>query len=992
MPTTDSRTDATSAGIESSSSSTTTKDETSSTAITTAMTLPTMAATSATTESLISLTTKITQTTAVRNPIDTTIATEEPTAKITTYPPTTEEMTTISEDFTTESPFPKEISGTVCGRRDSEHRCDSAYWVLENDHTGRSFLRLNSFQEGASVIRIIEIKKDVYRIAINDSGILKFANPFRSVEHPESPQKIAMSELPDKPDDNFEWKIEKDEINGNQFFKISDLQSFSYFKRDFWDIILSYIGRSASEQPGPFLISFLIFLNLVVGRSKLVTTAFTRTAAQVSELTFGMVRKCAAKLLLLSLVGHVAAGALDIEQIQNQNDDEPKFVEVTIRELEETEFVGKMDASVILFPEPMMSNERVRRSGNGQRRRLTAKQRRKLQQQKKNKNQYSSYAQITSSKAPKKGLTQPGWSMWAAWGKCSVTCGEGFRLRRRFCKNSSVGSRDCPGSAVERQRCNPANCGGYEWGLFEYTSCSKECGGGTTIAKRQCFKQGTRYVVDESNCGSGPTTARVKCNTHPCSSPEAYAWTSFEFNECDKDCGGGISYGFRSCINKVNGNYVDDSKCKGDAYTQKPCNTHPCFTARPKSTKSPATNEWQCGTQPSQFPDRPKVNLRIHGGAISNDGEWPWQVSLQHRNCNHRNNCEWKHLCGGSIVDNKWIVTAAHCIEESGYFTDNNNPGDDWAIVVGMDKLNYKHDDVANKNSDGTRFLLEKIIPYSEYRFQYITHHDIALLKLRTEITYGFDRLPICLGGGRKPKHGDKCSISGWGYTTGNPKDTKLSYHLKDAEIPVVSFNQCRKTGIWYKLLQEDSHMCAGDSSKVGLDSCGGDSGGPLSCLDQNSGQYYLAGVTSFGFSDCGKVGHLGIYANMANYEGWVKNTIAADKMTYGASTTVEPYNTAAYSYYYGDYDYKSGLPGSAINLDPGPDHFFNLSYQGATLPSACDPSSNLPSHLTSSVAPHRETEPDRSRQSHNTPTKFNTNSKKRNHPTSNLQTTLPLL
>ena len=69
-------------------------------------------------------------------------------------------------------------------------------------------------------------------------------------------------------------------------------------------------------------------MNLVVGRSKLVKTAFTRTAAQVFELTFGMVRKCAAKLLLLSLVGHVAAGTLDLEQqIQNQNDDEPKFVE-----------------------------------------------------------------------------------------------------------------------------------------------------------------------------------------------------------------------------------------------------------------------------------------------------------------------------------------------------------------------------------------------------------------------------------------------------------------------------------------------------------------------------------------------------------------------------------------------------------------------------------------------------------------------------------------
>jgi len=609
-------------------------------------------------------------------------------------------------------------------------------------------------------------------------------------------------------------------------------------------------------------------LNLVVGRSKLVKTALTRTAAQVFELTFGMVRKCAAELLLLALVGHVAAGIVDPDSIQH-DDDEPKFVEVTIRELEESDFVGKIDASVILFPEPLMTgHERVRRAGNGK-----------------------------SSSA-----LGAGWSNWTPFASCSGVCGAGSTQRRRFCKNAAVGSSRCPGAAVERKECTPKGCGAeqqYDWGQFEYNSCSRSCGGGVTLASRQCFKKGTRDVVDRSFCEEGPAQRKMRCNTHPCAAKEAFAWTAFDYGECDVTCGNGVQFGFRSCVNKVTMKYVDSTKCQGDQYITRSCNNAPCNV----SIKSVKSVEATCGMVPRNKQGPAQVNLRIHGGDHSMDGEWPWQVSLQHKSCKYRGGrqCEWKHLCGGSIVDNKWIVTAAHCIEESGYMVNNNDPGDDWAIVVGMNKLNYDHEDVNNKNSDGTRFLLEKIVPYSEYRFQYITHHDIALLKLRTEITYEDDKQPICLGGGRVPKAGSKCFISGWGYTTGSPKDTKLSYHLKDAEIPVVSFNKCRQTGIWYKLLNEDSHMCAGDSSKPGLDSCGGDSGGPLSCLDEASGQYYLAGVTSFGFSDCGKAGHLGIYARMETYEPWVHETIEADKTMSSAPPSYDSF----YGYDYSA-DYKS--------------------------------------------------------------------------------------
>ena len=440
----------------------------------------------------------------------------------------------------------------------------------------------------------------------------------------------------------------------------------------------------------------------------------------------------------------------------------------------------------------------------------------------------------------------------------------------------------------------------YDWGSFEYNSCSRSCGGGITLATRQCFRKETRDVVDRSFCEDGPAQRKMRCNTHTCAAKEAFAWTAFDYGECDVTCGNGVQFGFRSCVNKVTKKYVDSAKCEGDQYITRSCNNAPCNVSI-KSVKS--VSEATCGMVPRSRQGPAKVNLRIHGGEHSMDGEWPWQVSLQHKSCKYRGGrqCEWKHLCGGSIVDNKWIVTAAHCIEESGYMVNNNDPGDDWAIVVGMNKLNYDHEDINDKNSDGTRFLLEKIVPYSEYRFQYITHHDIALLKLRREIKYEDDKQPICLGGGRVPKAGSKCFISGWGYTTGNPKDTKLSYHLKDAEIPVVSFNKCRSTGIWYKLLNEDSHMCAGDSSKPGLDSCGGDSGGPLSCFDEASGQYYLAGVTSFGFSDCGKAGHLGIYARMETYEPWVHETIEADKTL----SSAPPVYDSFYGYDYSA-DYKS--------------------------------------------------------------------------------------
>ena len=100
----------------------------------------------------------------------------------------------------------------------------------------------------------------------------------------------------------------------------------------------------------------------------------------------------------------------------------------------------------------------------------------------------------------------------------------------------------------------------------------------------------------------------------------------------------------------------------------------------------------------------------------------------------------------------------------------------------------------------------------------------------------------LCLPNGRQPSHGERCHITGWGYTHG--KGEVLSHHLRQATIPMVNFKQCQNTGIWYRLLKEKVHMCGGDSQKGGVDSCGGDSGGPL-VITRNDGRYEQIGIAS---------------------------------------------------------------------------------------------------------------------------------------------------
>uniref|UniRef100_A0A8C0XVW1 Coagulation factor XI n=1 Tax=Castor canadensis TaxID=51338 RepID=A0A8C0XVW1_CASCN len=236
-----------------------------------------------------------------------------------------------------------------------------------------------------------------------------------------------------------------------------------------------------------------------------------------------------------------------------------------------------------------------------------------------------------------------------------------------------------------------------------------------------------------------------------------------------------------------------------------------------------------------------KIKPRIIGGSPSVHGEWPWQVTL------HITSPMQRHLCGGSIIGNQWILTAAHCFSE-----------------VESPKILRVYGGIVNQseiNEDTFFFGVQEIIIHDKYKMAE-SGYDIALLKLETIMNYTDSQRPICL-----PSKGDRniiytdCWVTGWGYRKLRGKTQNT---LQKAEIPLVSNEECQTRYQGHKITNR--MICAGH--KEGWkDACKGDSGGPLSC--KHNEVWHLVGITSWG-EGCGQKERPGIYTNVVKYVDWI--------------------------------------------------------------------------------------------------------------------------
>jgi len=250
----------------------------------------------------------------------------------------------------------------------------------------------------------------------------------------------------------------------------------------------------------------------------------------------------------------------------------------------------------------------------------------------------------------------------------------------------------------------------------------------------------------------------------------------------------------------------------------------------------------------------PKLDLsqvgkgRIVGGTEAADGEFPWQVSLR-----QIGSIGMTHFCGGSIVDENWIMTAAHCCA-------GQTPAF-MHVVAGGIKLNAAEGEEEKRD-------LEKIIGHPDYDSNQLTN-DICLLKLTKPLEWTEfvqpAKMPAAL---QETDAGTMATVTGWG--TLSEGGFSLPNVLHKVSVPIVSDEECDKDYSSAGAPEiAPSMICAG-LPEGGKDSCQGDSGGPFVDASDNT----LLGVVSWGIG-CGRAGYPGVYTQVSYYIDWVVDTIA---------------------------------------------------------------------------------------------------------------------
>ncbi|XP_053185059.1 transmembrane protease serine 3 [Scomber japonicus] len=242
---------------------------------------------------------------------------------------------------------------------------------------------------------------------------------------------------------------------------------------------------------------------------------------------------------------------------------------------------------------------------------------------------------------------------------------------------------------------------------------------------------------------------------------------------------------------------------------------------------------------------RPQYSTRIVGGNASKPGQFPWQVSLHFSS---------EHLCGGSIITSRWVLTAAHCVYG---FAEASM----WSVHAGQ----------TEQPVHGAQSLsVERIIYHAGYRPKGLDY-DIALMKLTKPLVFNGFVEPICLPNhGEEFEEGTMCWISGWGATE---DEGETSVVLRSAMVPLLSTKTCNQPEVYQGFIS--SWMICAGFLEGGTDSCQGDSGGPLACED--SSVWKLVGATSWGIG-CAIRNKPGVYTRITRSLSWVRQQMEREE------------------------------------------------------------------------------------------------------------------
>ncbi|VUD67617.1 Trypsin [Thalassocella blandensis] len=241
------------------------------------------------------------------------------------------------------------------------------------------------------------------------------------------------------------------------------------------------------------------------------------------------------------------------------------------------------------------------------------------------------------------------------------------------------------------------------------------------------------------------------------------------------------------------------------------------------------------------------ITPKIIGGAEVEPGEYPFMVAV-----GYNLSGDFNQFCGGVLISDSWVATAAHCSE-------GTNPLD-VGVLVGTNDI---------YDGSGQLLEVEDIVLHPEFDsiLSVGGGYDIALWKLAQPIDLAASGLEsismLSPENAALAADGQLATTVGWGVSD------LASVLLQDVHLPVADTEACMAA--YPDAINFETQICGG-VPEGGVDACQGDSGGPLLVRDADTDQWKLAGLTSYG-NGCAQAGFPGVWSRVSALSDWAKET-----------------------------------------------------------------------------------------------------------------------
>ncbi|XP_023416217.1 serine protease 38 isoform X1 [Cavia porcellus] len=228
---------------------------------------------------------------------------------------------------------------------------------------------------------------------------------------------------------------------------------------------------------------------------------------------------------------------------------------------------------------------------------------------------------------------------------------------------------------------------------------------------------------------------------------------------------------------------------------------------------------------------------RVLGGTPAAPGRWPWQVSVHYAGL---------HVCGGSVLDAYWVLSAAHCFGRYRSIAT-------FDLYVGLTNLR-----AAGAHTQW--FAVSRLILHPTYQMWHPVGGDVALVQLQSRIEFSDAVGPVCLPPPTlQLDNSSACWVTGWGLVS---QQGDFSSQLQEAQLPLIPMTLCRM--LYSPSAIQPDMLCAGDLKTA----CEGDSGGPLVCELNHT--WVQVGIVSWG-QGCTQQLYPAVFARVSYFSHWIR-------------------------------------------------------------------------------------------------------------------------